>query len=104
MAQLKHLPVHELKIDKSFVLDVAGNSDDAIIVRSTVELGHDMGLQVVAEGVENAEALELLRSFGCDWAQGYHFSKPLAAEAFEAWLLGSEHAPARGAALLEARG
>jgi diguanylate cyclase (GGDEF)-like protein len=86
MAQLKHLPVHELKIDKSFVLDIAENPDDAIIVRSTVELGHNMGLEVVAEGVESKRVLEILQSYGCDWVQGYHLSKPLPAAEFEAWL------------------
>ncbi|MBI2380351.1 MAG: EAL domain-containing protein [Gammaproteobacteria bacterium] len=90
MAQLKRLPVHELKIDKSFVLDVVNNPDDAIIVRSTIELGHNMALSVVAEGVESAEALRLLGSWGCDLAQGYHLSKPMPAKDFLAWL---EHSP-----------
>jgi EAL domain-containing protein (putative c-di-GMP-specific phosphodiesterase class I) len=86
MAQLKRLPVHELKIDKSFILDLARNEDDAIIVRSTIELGHNMGLKIVAEGVEGAEALEMLRSFGCEYAQGYHLGRPVDAAALERWL------------------
>ena len=86
MAQLKRLPVHELKIDKSFIQDLPGNPDDEIIVRSTIELGHNMGLQVVAEGVESLEILEQLDRLGCDIAQGYLLSKPLPASAFSAWL------------------
>lgn len=86
MAQLKRLPVDELKIDKSFVLDVVTNTDDAIIVRSTIELGHNMGLKLVAEGVESLEALDKLRQYGCDYAQGYYLSKPMPAEDFANWL------------------
>ncbi len=86
MAQLKRLPVHELKIDKSFIQDLPGNPDDEIIVRSTIELGHNMGLQVVAEGVESLEILEQLDRLGCDIAQGYLLSKPLPEAAFAAWL------------------
>lgn len=93
MAQLKRLPVHELKIDKSFVLDVISNPDDAIIVRSTIELGHNMGLTLVAEGVENAQSLDLLRTLGCDIAQGYYLSKPLPAAAFEQWLATAPYPP-----------
>jgi diguanylate cyclase (GGDEF)-like protein len=86
MAQLKRLPVHELKIDKSFVLDLLSNRDDEIIVRSTIELGHNMNLKVVAEGVETAEVLARLGEFGCDIAQGYLLSKPLPPAAFAEWL------------------
>ena len=86
MAQLKRLPVHELKIDKSFVQDLLSNPDDDIIVRSTVELGHNMGLRVVAEGVETDAVLQRLDQLGCDIAQGYLLSKPLPAPAFAEWL------------------
>ncbi|MGH8354484.1 MAG: putative bifunctional diguanylate cyclase/phosphodiesterase [Pseudomonas sp.] len=86
MAQLKRLPVHELKIDQSFVQDLLSNRDDEIIVRSTIELGHNMDLKVVAEGVETPEVLERLREFGCDIAQGYLLSKPLPPAAFADWL------------------
>ncbi|WP_171016249.1 bifunctional diguanylate cyclase/phosphodiesterase [Pseudomonas sp. F(2018)] len=86
MAQLKRLPVHELKIDKSFVQDLLSNPDDDIIVRSTVELGHNMGLRVVAEGVETDAVLQRLDQLGCDIAQGYLLSKPLAPQAFAEWL------------------
>lgn len=86
MAQLKRLPVHELKIDKSFVLDLLSNPDDDIIVRSTIELGHNMALKIVAEGVETEAILERLDQLGCDIAQGYLLSKPLAPPAFAEWL------------------
>ncbi|HEX5340225.1 MAG TPA: EAL domain-containing protein [Gammaproteobacteria bacterium] len=86
MAQLKKLPVNELKIDQSFVLDVDANQDDEIIVRSTIELGHNMGLKVTAEGVETFRALKLLRDLQCDVIQGYYISPPLPAEQFSAWL------------------
>ena len=87
LAHLKRLPVDELKIDKSFVLNLADStSDDFVIVRSTIELGHNMGLTVVAEGVESAEALRLLHGLGCDMAQGYYVSKPLPADLFVEWM------------------
>lgn len=92
LVQLKRLPVHEIKIDKSFVLDVANNPDDATIVRSTVELGHNMSLSVVAEGVENPACLDFLRAIGCNIAQGYFFSKPVPVSAFEQWLASSPFA------------
>ena len=96
MAQLKRLPVHELKIDKSFVLDVLSNRDDEIIVRSTIELGHNMNLKVVAEGVETTEVLTRLGEFGCDIAQGYLLSKPLPPAAFADWLAQTHWALPRG--------
>jgi diguanylate cyclase (GGDEF)-like protein len=87
LAHLKRLPVDELKIDKSFVLNLSeGATDDLVIVRSTIELGHNMGLVVIAEGVETAESWAILKRLGCDMAQGYFMSKPLPAEAFKAWL------------------
>lgn len=91
MAQLKRLPVHELKIDKSFVLDVVNSSDDLVIVRSTIELAHNMHLKVVAEGVETQAALSLLQELGCDVAQGYYLSKPIAIAAFEQWLASTQY-------------
>jgi len=91
MAQLKRLPVSELKIDKSFVLDVANNEDDKIIVRATIELAHNMHLKVVAEGVESSQTLHLLKELGCDSAQGFYLSKPVAANIFEKWLAGTQY-------------
>jgi diguanylate cyclase (GGDEF)-like protein len=85
LAYLKRLPVDELKIDKSFVMGMERDPDDAKIVRSTIDLAHNMGLSVVAEGVENAAIWNLLREQGCDEAQGYHMSKPLPVDGFKAW-------------------
>jgi EAL domain-containing protein (putative c-di-GMP-specific phosphodiesterase class I) len=85
LTQLKRLPVDELKIDKSFVFGMQDRKDEAI-VRATIDLAHQLGLSVVAEGVENVEALERLASFGCEYAQGYHIGKPLAPHDFLAWL------------------
>jgi diguanylate cyclase (GGDEF)-like protein len=80
LAQFKRLPVDEIKIDKSFVLALAANSDDAVIVQSTIDLGHNLGVKVVAEGVENTDSWRLLLKMGCDYAQGYFISKPLPAQ------------------------
>ena len=75
----------ELKIDKSFVMGMEHDDSDAKIVRSTVDLAHNLGLAVVAEGVENEAILELLHQLGCDEAQGYHISRPMPVDAFNAW-------------------
>ncbi len=79
LAYLKRLPVSELKIDRSFVMAMEQDVDDAKIVRSTIDLAHNLGLSVVAEGVENATVLRLLAELQCDQAQGYHMSRPLPA-------------------------
>ncbi|MFZ6862115.1 EAL domain-containing protein [Undibacterium sp. Ji67W] len=86
LAYLKRLPVDELKIDKSFVLKMEQDIDDTKIVKSTIDLGHNMGLRVVAEGIENAEVLTLLKDLGCDQAQGYFISKPMPATKMPEWL------------------
>ncbi len=86
LAQLKRLPVDELKIDKSFVTNMSDNPDDQIIVRSTIELGHNMGLEVIAEGVETMQCWSLLKSYQCNMAQGFLFSKPLPPDEIFAWL------------------
>jgi len=88
LAYLKKLPVDELKIDQSFVKNMETDADDAKIVRSTVELAHNLGLSVVAEGVENEAVWELLRELGCDQAQGYHMGRPMPADAFSEWSVG----------------
>jgi EAL domain-containing protein (putative c-di-GMP-specific phosphodiesterase class I) len=80
------MPVDEIKIDKSFVLTMDTNAEDMTIVRSTIDLGHNMGLKVVAEGVETIEVLGQLREMGCDLAQGFYLSRPLPAAGLEAWL------------------
>ena len=84
---LRRLPVSELKIDKSFVIGMAGDgAEDTAIVRSTADLAHNLGLTVVAEGVEDQWTLDLLSSFGCDQAQGYHIARPMPSTEFVAWL------------------
>jgi diguanylate cyclase (GGDEF)-like protein len=79
MAYLRRLPVDELKIDRSFVLGMTTTQQDAVLVRTAIDLGHNLGLTVVAEGVEGLEHADALRSLGCDIAQGYHFARPMAA-------------------------
>jgi len=86
LTYLKRLPVHEIKIDKSFVLDMATNWDGAAIVRSTIDLGHNLGLKEVAEGVEDETTLELLREYRCDFIQGFHISRPAPAGQLGPWL------------------
>ncbi len=86
MAYLKKLPVDELKIDKSFVLGLASSAEDEIIVRSIIDLGHNLGLKVTAEGVEDEAALEILRRYGCDKTQGYLFSRPQPVLLLDRWL------------------
>jgi EAL domain-containing protein (putative c-di-GMP-specific phosphodiesterase class I) len=86
LAYLRHLPVHELKIDKTFVMGMARDASDAVIVRSTVDLAHAMGLAVVAEGVEDEATLEQLRALRCDFVQGYWLSRPLQRDEIAAWM------------------
>jgi len=90
LAQLKQLPVHELKIDKSFVQRLQQDEDDQIIVRSTIELAHNMGLYVVAEGIEDEYSLHWLTQHGCELGQGYFISKPKPPEELTIWLLESK--------------
>ncbi|WP_039915894.1 GGDEF domain-containing phosphodiesterase [Cellvibrio mixtus] len=86
LSQLKKLPVSELKIDKSFILNLDASADDQLIVRSTIELGHTMGLSITAEGVESEAIKTVLKQYGCDTAQGYLYSKPLPAADFTRWV------------------
>jgi diguanylate cyclase len=86
MAYLKSLPVQELKVDRSFVQHLHDNQSDAVIVRSTVDLGHNLGLRVVAEGVEDKATLGELASLGCDSVQGYYLAKPMPEAELVAWL------------------
>lgn len=86
LAYLKGLPVDELKIDRSFVIDMVENENDAVIVRSTIDLAHNLGLKVIAEGVETRDAWHSLSMLGCDCSQGYFMGKPMPAEKLEAWL------------------
>jgi len=86
LAYLRRLPLNELKIDKSFVQRMARDANDELIVRSTIDLAHNMGLKVVAEGVEDETTLDRLRSLGCDLVQGYYLSKPLKSDDVVGWL------------------
>lgn len=90
MAYLKQLILARIKIDKSFVMDMLNNKSDEVIVRSTIDLGHNLGLKVVAEGVESVEAWDRLKALGCDAAQGYYISKPMPREQLETWLAESQ--------------
>jgi EAL domain-containing protein (putative c-di-GMP-specific phosphodiesterase class I) len=96
LGYLSSLPVHELKIDKSFVTDMASSPAHAAIVRSIVELGHNLSLRVVAEGVETPQAYEALQACGCDVAQGFLLARPMPVEELSRWL--ATAAPARAAA------
>ena len=86
LAYLKDMPVSELKIDKSFVLNMASDQDDQNIVSIVIALANTLGLGVVAEGVEDQQSFDLLREWGCQWIQGYHISKPIPAGALASWL------------------
>jgi diguanylate cyclase len=89
LAYLQRLPVDEIKVDKSVVTSLATTNDDAIIARSTMDLAHNLGMKVVAEGVEQEHVLTTLVDYGCDAAQGYFFGRPVAAEHFGTWLADS---------------
>ncbi|MGE0372593.1 MAG: EAL domain-containing protein [Gammaproteobacteria bacterium] len=86
LGYLQRMPVEAIKIDKSFVKEMVTNANSAAIVRSTITLAHDLGIKVVAEGVESREAYELLAELGCDVAQGYQIGKPMPAAEFETWV------------------
>jgi EAL domain-containing protein (putative c-di-GMP-specific phosphodiesterase class I) len=79
---LKRFPIHRLKVDRSFIMHVTQDPDDAVIAKTIISLGHNLGLKVLAEGVEEAEHVEFLREEGCDEAQGYHYAKPMPEEEF----------------------
>ena len=86
LSYLKRLPVHRLKIDQTFVRDLSSDPDDAAIAEAIINLGHTMGLMVIAEGVETEDQIAYLKTKGCDELQGYYFSPPVPAADFEAWL------------------
>jgi EAL domain-containing protein (putative c-di-GMP-specific phosphodiesterase class I) len=92
LAYLKRLPVDSLKIDRVFVAELDADEADRRIVKSSIQLAHGFDMTVVAEGVESEAAATLLRQFGCDMAQGFHFAKPLSAAEIEACWLGRSHA------------
>lgn len=86
LAQLRNIPLHELKVDKSFVMSLPDSAQEEAIVLTTIKLAHSLGLEVVAEGVENEPTLRLLSGAGCQQAQGHFFSRPVPPQEFEAWL------------------
>jgi EAL domain-containing protein (putative c-di-GMP-specific phosphodiesterase class I) len=86
LAHLQRLPLDELKIDRSLVTNLSLGGDDAVIVRSTIDLAHGLGLTVVAEGVEDETVMDLLVTYGCDTAQGYLVARPSSAAALHDWL------------------
>jgi diguanylate cyclase (GGDEF)-like protein/PAS domain S-box-containing protein len=91
LTYLRNLPLSEVKIDRSFVTDMINNQDDATIVRSTIDLGHSMGLKVVAEGVDNAQTAEALAALHCDLLQGFFLGRPMSGSQIIAWLEGLQH-------------
>ena len=93
LAYVKNLPVNELKIDREFIKNMIENEEDVAIVRSTIELGHNLGLKVVAEGIEREEEMQMLKDFGCDQAQGYLISKALTATDMEKWISNNRTSP-----------
>ena len=97
MSYLKQLPVSELKIDRSFVMGLTTDADDVVLVQSAVDLGHNLGLNVVAEGVEDQATLSMLAAMGCDDLQGYFVSRPVPADRFGSWLEQHHPNPARRA-------
>ena len=93
LAYLKKLPLSKLKIDKSFIMDMMEDDNDAMIVRSTIDLAHNLGMQVIAEGIEEKEMLELLEILGCELGQGYYISRPKGEDDFQQWVV--EHNPTK---------
>jgi EAL domain-containing protein (putative c-di-GMP-specific phosphodiesterase class I) len=94
LSYLKEFPVDELKIDRSFIAAMTDDPKDAIIVQSTLDLGHDLGLSVVAEGVENAKILAALKTVGVDIAQGFHIGDPMPERALQSWIADRTSTPA----------
>jgi EAL domain-containing protein (putative c-di-GMP-specific phosphodiesterase class I) len=86
LRELQRMPFSEMKIDKSFVVDMARNRDCAVIVNSIIDLGHNLGLKVIAEGIEDMRVWEMLRDKGCDFAQGFYMGRPMPASEFNTWL------------------
>jgi EAL domain-containing protein (putative c-di-GMP-specific phosphodiesterase class I) len=89
LGYLKRLPANAVKIDKSFILNMTADENDAMIVRSIIDLAHNLNLMVIAEGVENEKVWNRLAALGCDAAQGFYMSRPLPAEEMADWLVTS---------------
>jgi EAL domain-containing protein (putative c-di-GMP-specific phosphodiesterase class I) len=97
LGYLRYLPIHLLKIDKSFVHDMLANENDSAIVHSTIDLAHSLGLRVVAEGIEDRETWERLGALGCDLAQGFYLCRPLPPAELAHWLRASADGDAQAA-------
>ena len=95
LGQLKNMPISELKIDRSFVATMTEDPSNALIVRSVIDIGHNLGFTIVAEGVETEQIRTALGGLGCDVAQGYHLSRPITAAAFDTWCAGRRITPMR---------
>ena len=93
LAYVKNLPVNELKIDREFIKNMINNKEDVAIVRSTIELGHNLGMKVVAEGIEREEEMQMLKEFGCDQGQGYLISRAITAADMEKWIIENRTLP-----------
>jgi EAL domain-containing protein (putative c-di-GMP-specific phosphodiesterase class I) len=96
LSHLARMPVHEVKIDRSFVQGLESDLEFVPVVRSAIDMGHGLGLKVVAEGIENEVAAQRLRDMGCDIAQGFLYAKPMPLEALEQWLEGRDRVPIIG--------
>ena len=86
LAYLKRLPVNEMKIDRTFIKDMAVDEDDKLIVGTTIDMGHNFGLRVIAEGVEDGQTVDLLKQMGCDQVQGYYYAKPMPVDELYDWM------------------
>jgi EAL domain-containing protein (putative c-di-GMP-specific phosphodiesterase class I) len=95
LSYLKRLPLGQLKIDQSFVRDLMTDPNDAVIAQAIVTLGHSLGLQVIAEGVETAAQCDMLASMGCDAYQGYHFGRPVTADNLTSLLINRPSSPSQ---------
>jgi EAL domain-containing protein (putative c-di-GMP-specific phosphodiesterase class I) len=104
LSYLKQLPVDEIKIDKSFVTQMDREENDAVIVRATIDLAHNLGLKVVAEGVESTDVWDLLEMLGCDTAQGFFIRKPVGPHELASWIRSKEWDDARWVKPLGAAG
>ena len=93
LSHLARMPVDEMKIDRSFLQSLESDPEFATVVRSAIDMGHGLGLKVVAEGIETPAAANTLREFGCDIAQGFFYAKPMPLEAFTSWMTGKARAP-----------
>ncbi len=93
LSHLARMPVDEMKIDRSFLQSMESDPEFATVVRSAIDMGHGLGLKVVAEGIETPAAANTLREFGCDIAQGFFYAKPMPLEAFTAWMTGKTRVP-----------